>query len=253
MAALASLLATLVPQAETVVEDIVKAVKGGATAPNNTSHDAPAPVGGTATAISSDSSFHQSVQKNQPNNAANAAAAAIPKPAVQAGASKVSASNTAATQVSKQLDAVANLLAPCYEAEDALFAIKQVAFKTALDAEDKTGIKILWAVFEANIKKLSATDANSVTDGAVQDDFLKVIGAPASEDFILTDTEVNALGASVSPRVQTAINNLFVLLDAATRDGTVLITRISTGLVQNLQTPPINVAETETQGSSAAV
>jgi hypothetical protein len=142
---------------------------------------------------------------------------------------------TAAVQVSKQLDAIANLLEPCYEAEDALFAIREVASKATLDAEDSRRIKTLWAVAGANLKNLNVTDANAITDGAVQDNFLQVINALLSADFITADDEIKALGTSVSLLGQTAINNLFVLLDAATKNGTVLITRISTGLLQNLQ------------------
>lgn len=227
-----ALVPSLVPAIGTIVTDVVNAVKGGATA-TSASKDATAPSGDTATSIAGDTNFQSAVQNRQKNNAANAAAAAVPATAVQAGASKsLSASGSVAQSLSKQLQAVVALLKPCYEAEDCVYAMMQIAGKAKLDDDDKSSLSNQWTTADKNIKQLSVGLVGSIADPSAQNAFQAVIDAVNKILYTQIDDGLKVIGDSLSNEIQTDINDLWIWLDGATRAGMTTIESISQGLDQ---------------------
>ncbi len=232
MGALA-LLPSLVPAIGTVVKDVVDAVKGGATA-SSAQHDASAATGPTATTIAADPNFKNAVKHNQPNNAANAAAALVPTAAVKAGASKsLAGSSGLAKTLSAQLKATVSALEPCYKAEDYVFSMTQVMGKPALDADDKNLLTSLWAAVTQNVTLILGTTKSGFSElgdpGAVNA-FKAILSWNTSPARVTLDSWVKQPGSSASGSMQSNVNNLWNWLNTATIVGTDTLSQIAEGL-----------------------
>jgi hypothetical protein len=228
-------LPTLVPAVGTLVTDIVTAIKGGSS-PTKSDKDSALPTATTAAAIAKDDTFKAAVAKKQPNNAATAAAAAVPKDAVQKGASKsLSASGSAAKTLSAQLSAIANVLAPCYRAEDCVFAINELLGKTSLDQDDKGMLADWWTSADNEMAAIVASTKASFSelgDQSAVNAYQTLSAAKTSPGYAKLGKWMKNPGNTPTGPLQKEANNLWLWLNAATIVGVDTISQIARGLAQ---------------------
>jgi hypothetical protein len=235
MGTFATAVTALVPAIGTLAKDVVTAIKGSAS-PQVRGGDGPAPSGATAKAISADTDFKNAVGKKQPHNAANAAAAAIPEDDVKAGAAKsVSDSGAKAKTLGEQLSAVVGVLDPCYDAEDNIFAIKELDGKSVLDEEDKKMLSFWWAAADGLISSISAAGKNSfeeLGDSNAINAFQAIARAQKGADYLALAAWMKSPGDSVPEAQQIYADNLWLWLKAGTVVGMDTIKQIVAGLNQ---------------------